>query len=529
MKKLLVIILILILVNYANSQVPVQDSLALVSLYNSTNGDNWHHQDHWLQAGMPVGNWYGVTVQDHRVSRINLDNNNLAGDIPGEIGNLDSLSFLDLSADTIYSLPIAIGNLTTLDTLALFSSVIDTIPAEIGNLQDLKYFNFSYTKIRYLPEETEGLTKLEYLLGSHGKLRNIPENIGNLTFLKVIDLQVNEIANLPNSIGNCTNLIELHLNANMIPEIPSEIGSLTNLEQLILGRNNLNRLPDEIFTLTNLKSLNFAANNLDSIPPEIGNLTNLTNLQFFENEFTFIPEEFGNLINLTYIVGNFNRLNSLPLSLLNLQNVYIFYLGHNSLTFDDIEPLVSINGIEYETQDSIGRNIDTTAALNSAFRLECITGGQFNRYKWLKNGDTIGGADEYFLEWPNLTYADTGEYRCVVTNTLATELTLFSKPTRLHVVDLSGFSEPDQDNAGDFTIYPNPAKDRVYITIKEIIPRPELEIIIYNSYGDIIKKHKAGIVNPVEIDIPDLCPGTYFIRLVDTLRNKSHLKKIIVL
>ncbi|MBX2922196.1 MAG: hypothetical protein KF746_08395 [Chitinophagaceae bacterium] len=41
------------------AQVNVQDSLALVDLYNSTDGPDWVQNANWL-AG-PVSTWHGVT------------------------------------------------------------------------------------------------------------------------------------------------------------------------------------------------------------------------------------------------------------------------------------------------------------------------------------------------------------------------------------------------------------------------------------------------------------------------------------
>ena len=44
------------------AQVDVNDSLALVDLYNSTNGPSWTHHDNWLTG--PVGSWYGIYLTD---------------------------------------------------------------------------------------------------------------------------------------------------------------------------------------------------------------------------------------------------------------------------------------------------------------------------------------------------------------------------------------------------------------------------------------------------------------------------------
>jgi len=44
---------------YLSAQVPAQDSLALVALYDSTNGANWTNNTNWLLAE-PVDNWYGA-------------------------------------------------------------------------------------------------------------------------------------------------------------------------------------------------------------------------------------------------------------------------------------------------------------------------------------------------------------------------------------------------------------------------------------------------------------------------------------
>ena len=59
----------------AKAQVNVQDSFALVDLYNSTQGTRWKHLSNWLTG--PVKTWYGVVVSSGRVTKINLSDNKL--------------------------------------------------------------------------------------------------------------------------------------------------------------------------------------------------------------------------------------------------------------------------------------------------------------------------------------------------------------------------------------------------------------------------------------------------------------------
>ena len=60
-----------------SAQVNIQDSLALVALYDATNGDHWKNNSNWLFD--PVSTWYGITLQGDRVYVINLYDNGLEG------------------------------------------------------------------------------------------------------------------------------------------------------------------------------------------------------------------------------------------------------------------------------------------------------------------------------------------------------------------------------------------------------------------------------------------------------------------
>ncbi len=42
-----------------SAQVPAQDSLALIALFDSTDGANWNTNTNWL-TGQPVSMWHGI-------------------------------------------------------------------------------------------------------------------------------------------------------------------------------------------------------------------------------------------------------------------------------------------------------------------------------------------------------------------------------------------------------------------------------------------------------------------------------------
>src|SRR4051794_10914956 len=93
-----------------NAQVNEQDSLALVDLYNSTDGPNWYYHTNWLTS--PISKWAGVTVTNTRVTEISLYGFGLNGSIPSSFGNLTNLQRLELSSNQLSgNIPSSIGNL----------------------------------------------------------------------------------------------------------------------------------------------------------------------------------------------------------------------------------------------------------------------------------------------------------------------------------------------------------------------------------------------------------------------------------
>ena len=99
--SVLVAVLALIMMSYADAQIPTVEREALIALYNSTDGVNWSTRTGWLGAVGTECTWFGVTCDLGHVNQLNLIDNQLNGGIPPELGNLSSLQMLGLGGDQL--------------------------------------------------------------------------------------------------------------------------------------------------------------------------------------------------------------------------------------------------------------------------------------------------------------------------------------------------------------------------------------------------------------------------------------------
>ena len=95
--------------------IPDTEYQAVVALYNSTSGPKWKDHTNWLTH---KADWYGVTVTGGHVTRLDLENNQLMGTIPVQIGNPRNLTGLFLGLNQLSgTISSSIGNLTRLGAL----------------------------------------------------------------------------------------------------------------------------------------------------------------------------------------------------------------------------------------------------------------------------------------------------------------------------------------------------------------------------------------------------------------------------
>lgn len=224
--------------NLKASEVSESDSLALVSLYNSTNGSNWVKSDNWLTGSLK--SWYGIVFEEGKVVAINLSGNNLNGELPDELYQLTDLMYIYVS----------------------FNSISGSIKSSISNLSKLKVLWASNNTISgVLPSTIGGVDSLKTLYLNSNKISGtLPASIGQLSKLEHINLANNELSGvLPSSIGNLSNLRYLTLSKNMFSgAIPSSVQNLTKLKAFCIDYNKFNEIPDlsGIPTLKNTNELN---------------------------------------------------------------------------------------------------------------------------------------------------------------------------------------------------------------------------------------------------------------------------------
>lgn len=399
----LVFVICISISNVSSAQATnVQDSLALVDLYNSTNGPGWLRNDNWL-AG-PVNTWYGVSVFESSVEGLNLRSNQLTGTIPSSIGNLTTLYDLDLS----------------------YNQLSGNIPPElgIGYLEDL-YLNNNQLS-GSIPASIPAFYMNHLNLSNNQLSGSIPPEFGDMhgAYTVFIYLNNNQLSgSIPPELGNIENLRELDLSNNKLSGIiPPELGSLYYgdpklLWNLLLNNNQLS----------------------GSIPPELGTFENLRKLDVSNNKLSGpIPSE----------LANFSLLNELDLS-------------HNRFTYDGMELIAqTFPFARYDHQKRISLNLNNNVLSVSAGG----TLGN-NTYHWYgvrKNGHAraVITGDSVFHP------TKSGIYYVRVFNAVADNLTLRTDTFYYRVPSVNTISVNElqaNDGKSSFIVYPNPAKDIVHI------------------------------------------------------------------
>lgn len=216
------------------SEIPPAECNALVSLYFSTNGDEWLNHANWLENNTPHL-WTGITVLSGHVTHIDLASNNLHGSIPYDLSNLTDIVYLKFGFNNLSGpIPSSLGGLTKLQRIEFVDNKLTgPIPAELGDIISLEILNLSNNK----------------LSGS------IPPPLGNLINLYDLRLDRNQLTGtIPKTLADLSNLYTLYLSGNNLSgSLPAEFGKLSSLTDLRVSDNPLvGAIPMQYTALTSM-------------------------------------------------------------------------------------------------------------------------------------------------------------------------------------------------------------------------------------------------------------------------------------
>jgi len=404
------------------------DSIALLSLYQATNGSNWNIP--W-NLNAPIVSWFGVTLNTEGcVVGLSLPNNNLTGFLPNL--NLQSLEFLNLSSNNLF------GGLPSF--------------ALMGELRFLLFSDNSFTGFIPSFSANPHLQRIE--LGNNLMIGTIP-NFSSLPDLEYIDLRNNGlVGNIP-LFSSCVNLLSIILNSNSlggnVPDlalprleifeasnnnlfgnIPSFSGS-DRLETINLRSNNLTGQAPLFPGLVRLRNLYLDNNGLFGQLPDFSHNTGLEVLSISNNRLSGSVPDLSLLIYLEELNLNNNNLTSLP-ELTGLQSLQTLLVAGNMLTFEDLIPNKEVaSGLfSYIPQNTFAEDTIIFVDLGSTYLLELdfdqdVEG---NAYRWFKNGDFVEETGDGFKSIFFQRLRDRGDFSCTVRNDELPGLFVFSRTYR---------------------------------------------------------------------------------------------------
>ncbi|CAM3087486.1 protein kinase [Pseudomonas floridensis] len=143
---------------------------------------------------------------------------------------------------------------------------LSEFPPEIFGLADtLEVLNLSGNSLNSLPDDLHRLTRLQVLFGSDNAFTHLPECIGQCDQLRIVGFKANRIEQVSAS-ALPPRLRWLILTDNRIESLPDELGRRPDLQKLMLAGNRLQSLPATLADCHHLELIRIAANRLTELP-----------------------------------------------------------------------------------------------------------------------------------------------------------------------------------------------------------------------------------------------------------------------
>lgn len=232
---------------------------------------------------------------------VNLDqlfvDSNLLVSLPDSLENLQQLSTLDVSVNSLERLPSALfrnisnlnlsgnpglypflagvdflGEMSLMTVLILLGINLSSLPQALFSLPNLHYLNLSKNELSVLDVRISRLRRLETLIVNNNQITSIPQAIEAFISLRNFYIDHNRLASLSFALFGLPTLTQVSLQHNLLESLPnlSECDStLSMCEKVMIGWNCLTTLPSSISKLKNLSELVANNNKMLTLPDSI--------------------------------------------------------------------------------------------------------------------------------------------------------------------------------------------------------------------------------------------------------------------
>ncbi|KAM1346373.1 hypothetical protein ACFX13_036426 [Malus domestica] len=351
------------------SNMQINGTLALFDFYLFPNLTHFNLSGNYFRGPIPsaIGNLSSLTTLDLGNKFYEETHNQFSGPIPDNISLISGLQHIDLSWNLLEGkIPPSIGKLRELRSLDLsYNSLNSSIPSEFGLCTNLTYLSLSSNKLNgELPLSLSNLKNLvELRLDNNLFIGQIlPSLVSNWTELVSLYLQDNSFSGtISAEIGLLTQLQHLSLYSNEFSgEIPQSLGNLSQLQGLYLSDNHLTgEIPQSLGKLTQLQLLYLFDNHLTGeIPQSLGKLTQLQTLYLSDNHLTGEIPWISGLTGLVYMDLSSNSLSgAIPSELRMLTELDVFNASHNHLSGEIQSALADLLTLNISTYDFSYNNL----------------------------------------------------------------------------------------------------------------------------------------------------------------------------
>ncbi|RWS27335.1 toll-like protein [Leptotrombidium deliense] len=277
--------------------------------------------------------------------QLHLQNNSLNYLQPGLFTGLSKLLVLNLSYNQIGSewiTPDTFADLIRVVILDLSHNRLSKINTTTFQSQySLQILYLQHNEIEQIGDHSfAALYNLHTLILSNNRLKSLDAfSLNGLYVLSKVSVGGNELSAIhEEAFRNCSNLQDLDLHSNKLTSVPKAVQSLQKLKTLQLSDNSISDVRNASYLgLQHLQTLNVSGNQVVNLTR--GSLKDLPALRYLDISRCALQHlEHGVFDDAPSLVGIYlqnNKMTDINGLFMNLQNLQVLNVSHNSITWFD--------------------------------------------------------------------------------------------------------------------------------------------------------------------------------------------------